>query len=91
MIDRWSNAYRGVPGVEAIVRDVVREWFEQILVETVIGLESLKGSPEWDLSLLKKAWGEEALTAAVMPRYHTDVAIKRSLGAKLGTLKVGLG
>jgi hypothetical protein len=22
-----------------------------------------------------------------MPRYHTDVAIKRSLGAKLGSLK----
>jgi hypothetical protein len=38
--------------------------------------------------MLKQAWSEEALTAAVMPRYHTDEAIKRSLGAKLGTLKI---
>jgi hypothetical protein len=87
MITRWSTAYENAPGVEATVRDVVREWFEQLLVETVMGVQSLKGSPEWDLSMLEKAWGEEALTAAVMPRYHTDVAIKRSLGAKLGTLK----
>jgi hypothetical protein len=87
MITRWSTAYESAPGVEATVRDVVREWFEQLLVETVMGVQSLKGSPEWDLSMLEKAWGEEALTAAVMPRYHTDVAIKRSLGAKLGSLK----
>jgi hypothetical protein len=50
-------------------------------------VQSRKGSPEWDLSMLEKAWGEEALTAAVMPRYHADVAIRRSLGAKLGSLK----
>jgi hypothetical protein len=87
MINRWTTAYENTPGVEATVRDVVREWFEQSLVETVMGVQSLKGSPEWDFSMLKKAWSEEALTAAVMPRYHTDVAIKRSLGAKLGTLK----
>jgi hypothetical protein len=87
MIDRWTAAYEGISGVEATVKDVVREWFEQTLVETVMGVHSLKGSPEWDFSVLKKAWGEEALTAAVMPRYHTDVAVKRSLGAKLGSLK----
>jgi hypothetical protein len=29
----------------------------------------------------------EALTAATMQRYHVDVAVKRALGAKLGTLK----
>lgn len=88
MISRWITAYEGAPGVEATIRDVVREWFEQSLVETVMGVQSLKGSPEWDFSKLKEAWSEEALTAAVMPRYHTDVAIKRSLGAKLGTLRV---
>lgn len=87
MIDRWTGAYHATSGVESTVRDVVREWFEQTLIETVMGVQSLKGSPEWDFSMLKKAWGDEALTAAVMPRYHTDVAIKRSLGAKLGTLK----
>jgi hypothetical protein len=87
MTMRWTTAYRDIAGVDATVRDVVREWFEQSLVEAVMGIQSLKGSPEWDFAVLKQAWGEEALTAAVMPRYHTDVAIKRSLGAKLGTLK----
>ncbi|MHB8380648.1 MAG: hypothetical protein ACYDB2_12195 [Acidimicrobiales bacterium] len=87
MIARWANAYGDTAGVEATVRDVVREWFEQSLVEAVMGIQSLKGSPEWDFTILKQGWSEEALTAAVMPRYHTDVAIKRSLGAKLGTLK----
>jgi hypothetical protein len=38
---------------------VVREWFEQLLVETVIGVQSLRGNPEWDLSMLEKAWREE--------------------------------
>jgi hypothetical protein len=30
---------------------------------------------------------EEALTAAVIQRYHVDVAMKRALGAKLGSLR----
>src|SRR6266849_5232510 len=29
------------------VQEVVREWFEQQLVETVLGVQSLKGSQEW--------------------------------------------
>ena len=33
------------------------------------------------------AWPEEALTAAVMLRYHVDFAVKRALGSKLGALK----
>ncbi len=36
---------------------------------------------------MARAMSEEALTAAVMQRYHIDVAVKRALGAKLGTLK----
>lgn len=30
---------------------------------------------------------EEALTAAVMPRYHLYQAVKRALGASLGSVK----
>ncbi len=36
---------------------------------------------------VQRLWSEEALTAAVLPRYHVDIAVKRALGAKLGTLK----
>ena len=67
--------------------DVCREWFEQSLIETVLGVQSLKDSREWTVEDIGKSLAEEALTAAVMPRYHIDVAVKRALGAKLGSLK----
>ena len=87
MVQRWVGFYEDVPGARDVVRDVVREWFEQQLVEAVMGVQALKGSSEWSLQHLESAWSEEALTAAVMPRYHVDVAVKRALGAKLGSLR----
>jgi hypothetical protein len=56
------------------------------LIETVIGVQALH-SQEWTVEHLAKALSEEALTAAVMQRYHVDVAVKRALGAKLGSLR----
>lgn len=67
-----------------VVRDVVRGWFEQALVETVIGIQALKGSKEWGPEQIDRAVSEEALTATVMQRYHIHVAARRDLGAKLG-------
>lgn len=87
MIDRWCDFYGDRGGARETVQDVVREWFEQALVETVLGVQTLNGSAQWTISDIGGALSEEALTAAVMPRYHIDVAIKRALGAKLGTLK----
>ena len=65
----------------------MREWFEQQLIEALLGLQALRDARQWTVQDVDKAWSEEALTAAVMPRYHVDIAVKRSLGAKLGTLK----
>ena len=87
MTSRWCERYSHVPGALAVVRDVVREWFEQQLVETVLGTQALRGSQHWTIEDLQAAWSEVALTAAVMPRYHIDYNVKRTLGAKLGTLK----
>jgi hypothetical protein len=70
-----------------VIEDVVREWFEQALIEAIIGIQSLKDSREWNISEIGTAWSEEALTAAVMPRWHIDQQIKRSLGSRLGTAK----
>jgi hypothetical protein len=36
---------------------------------------------------LERLWSEEALTAAVLPRYHIDMNVKRTLGSKIGSLK----
>lgn len=87
MIGRWCAAYANVPGAHGTVEEVVQEWFEQALVETVLGAQSLQGSPQWTIEDIGKLWSEEALSAAVLQRYHIDVNVKRTLGSKLGTLR----
>ncbi len=87
MIDRWHERYSEAPGARSVVEDTVREWFEQALIETVLGVQALSGSQEWSVEDIGKALSEEALTAAVMQRYHIDNSIKRVLGARLGSLK----
>src|SRR5262245_50218468 len=49
--------------------------------------ECLKRTGRWSLSELSSLWNEEALTAAVLPRWHIDQSIKRQLGHRLGSLK----
>ncbi len=87
MMDRWQEQYADVPGSASVVKDVVREWFEQSLVETILGMESQRGLREWNANDMEMALSEEALTAAVMPRYHIDLAVKRILRQRLGSLK----
>ncbi|MFL5846717.1 MAG: hypothetical protein ACJ762_18700 [Solirubrobacteraceae bacterium] len=85
MIDRWCVHYPDVPGAADVVGSTVREWFEQALVETVIGAQSLQGSPFWTIEDIGKLWSEESLTAAVLQRYHIDINVKRTVGSKLGS------
>jgi hypothetical protein len=87
MVDRWCTRYRHVPGARDVIKDVVQEWFEQQLVETVMGAHALRDARQWTFDDIQRLWSEEALTAAVLPRYHIDINVKRALGAKLGTLK----
>jgi hypothetical protein len=87
MIDRWHERYYEVPGARSPIKEVVQEWFEQALIETILGVLALSGSQEWTSEDIGKAWSEEALTAAVMQRYHIDNNVKRVLGARLGSLK----
>ncbi len=86
MADFWCDEYGVETGNKAVV-DVVHEWFEQALVETVIGTQALQGERLWSPQDIAKALSEEALTAAVMQRYHVANSIKRTLGAKMGSLK----
>lgn len=72
------------PGLQTVVEEVVRQWFEQALVETVLGIQQLRGSKEWGPDEIDRALSPEALTAAVMQRYHVYIACKRDLGAKFG-------
>ncbi|MDR7319928.1 MULTISPECIES: ATP-binding protein [Catenuloplanes] len=87
MIERWCAEYADTPGARSQITEVVQEWFEQALVETILGVLSLCDSPEWTPDELARCWSPESLTAAVMQRYHVDLAIKRSLGSKLGSTR----
>lgn len=87
MVQRWCRELEGNPAVSEIVADAVHGWFEQTLVETVLGVQALQNSREWSVGDVAKAISEEALTAAVLPRYHVNFAVKRELGSKLGKLQ----
>jgi len=93
MIDHWLCAYSAehgeIAGMKQSIQDSVHDWFEQALVETVIGLQALKGSREWSEQDLRSAWSEAALTSVVMQRYHPFNCIKRELGTKIGPLRKG--
>lgn len=87
MVDRWCEYYGNTAGAWGAAEDIVHEWFEQALVETVLGAQALAGSAYWSSGDLDKVWNEEGLTAAVLQRYHIDHNVKRALGTKLGSLK----
>lgn len=87
MIEHFTKEFSDFPGITDITRDAVRAWFEQALVETVIGIQGLKNSQEWSQSDIESAYSQEALTTAVMQRYHVLFAVKRELGSKLGSRK----
>jgi hypothetical protein len=87
MIDRWHKESGGPDAVRKTVEDVVHSWFEQALIESVIGIQAMRGGREWSIENIKSALSEEALTTVVMQRYHVNNSVKRELGAKLGRLQ----
>ncbi|HYM36868.1 MAG TPA: hypothetical protein VES96_00540 [Nitrospiraceae bacterium] len=88
MVNRWVKQFEDRAAVYQTVEQVVHTWFEQALVETVIGVQALKDAKEWSVEDIEKALSEEALTAAVMQRYHVNNNVKREIGAKLGKMTV---
>lgn len=86
MVERWVSRYEASGSQANVIRDTVREWFEQQLIETILSAWALRYTGRWSMMELPELWSEAALTAAVLPRYHIDVNIKRSLGQRLGKL-----
>ena len=87
MVTRWTKRYAEVPGAEGTIVQVVHEWFQQQLVETVMSALALKHNGKWSTEEIERLWDDNALTASVLPRYHVDMSIKRVLGQRLGALK----
>lgn len=87
MQNYFIKEYGDKPGIADIVKEGVRTWFEQALIETIIGIQALQHSKEWTPDDIETALSEEALTTAIMQRYHIHIAVKRDLGVKLGSLR----
>lgn len=87
MIGFFRKEYKDAPGIMEVTEEVVRGWFEQALVETILGIQGLMNRKDWTQSNIDNALSQEALTASVMQRYHVHFAAKRELGVKIGSLK----
>jgi hypothetical protein len=87
LVAHFMRNYKGTAGAESLVTTAVRGWFAQALVEAVIGVQALQNSKEWTADEIERALSEEALTSCVMQRYHVHLAVKRELGAKIGSTK----
>ena len=91
MVGKIIEDLGGNPALLEVVTDAVHGWFEQALVEAIIGIQALRNSKEWSVTSLENALSDEALTTVVMPRYHVHNSVRRELGSKLGKLGVSAG
>ena len=66
------------------IKSTVSEQFEQLLTEVVAGAQSFEGREHWTEEDAQVALSEEALTAAVAPRYFIMREIDRVLQKGLG-------
>ena len=50
-------------------------------------MHGLKANGRWSEQELGEILSESALTAAILPRYHINLNVKRTLGQRLGKLE----
>jgi hypothetical protein len=84
MVARWTRPYRGVPGARPAIEALVREWFEQTLIEAVLSARALEGSPHWNSEQIDELVSESALVSACLPRQLLNVALHKRLAQRLG-------
>ncbi|MDQ9170699.1 ATP-binding protein [Oxalobacteraceae bacterium R-40] len=83
LVAYFSRNHQDTPEILRVIEDVVREAFEQVLIECVAGALSLKNRPHWNPSDFANATSKEALTTVVMQRYWIVNHVKRVLGSKI--------
>jgi hypothetical protein len=53
----------------------------------VLSAHGLKANGRWSEQELGELLSESSLTAAILPRYHINLNVKRTLGQRLGKLE----
>jgi hypothetical protein len=84
MVERWTLPYRGMPGARPAVEALVREWFEQTLIETVLSARPREGISALELGADRRLVSEPALVSACLPRQLLDAALHKRLAQRLG-------
>jgi hypothetical protein len=79
----FSKNYQDTPELLSLIEDVVKEAFEQVLIECVAGALSLRHRQHWNVNDFERAISREALTTVVMQRYWMCSQIRRTLGSKI--------
>lgn len=83
VIEHFSKNFKDSPEYLGIIKGVVHEAFEQLLMECVAGALSLKNRPQWSDADYTAAVSKEALTTVVMQRYWMVSHVRRILGSKI--------
>lgn len=83
LITYFSRSHQDTPEILRVIEDVVKEAFEQVLIECVAGALSLRHRQHWNLDDFDRAISREALTTVVMQRYWMCSQIRRILGSKI--------
>ena len=74
-----SRGFAADESVQKLIQDTVYSWYELALVESVLGMRALRNGREWSDRDIEKALSREALTAAVMQRYHVIASTREDL------------
>ena len=83
LVGYFSKNHQELPELLQVIEDVVKEAFEQVLIECVAGALSLRHRQHWNLDDFDRAISREALTTVVMQRYWMCSHIRRTLGSKI--------
>ena len=83
IIDHFLKEYPGFENGEAIISNEVKTGFKQQLIEVVTGALSFKNRQTWSNDHFSTATSPEALSTAVMCRYHLLTEINRNINNKL--------
>lgn len=84
VVDHFASKYPDANDAHSVIAPLVKAGFEQQLLEVVYGALSFKNRPGWDPSEYKTALSPEALTTAVMCRYHLIQQVNRRVREQLG-------
>jgi hypothetical protein len=80
MTAHWTRRYRATPGARPVIDALVREWFEQTLVEVVLCARASRWTDEQLTAMLSPS----SFSAALLPRQLIYAILQKRLAQKLG-------